>query len=137
MARRHKKVIWTKQGYSTLDDAVGYVGQDSLTAAQDLLESALDTAESLSIFSERGRIVPELQQPNVRELLVQRYRLIYMLLGCREIACACLLGKLIHALPVRVRKLPAKQGTRFIGRQRMTIGTNNAVPNACSKGPTC
>ena len=74
MARRHKKVIWTKQGYSTLDEAVGYVGQDSLTAAQDLLESALDTAESLSIFSERGRIVPELQQPNVRELLVQRYR---------------------------------------------------------------
>ena len=77
MARRHKKVIWTKQGYSTLDQAVGYAGQDSLTAAQDLLESALDTAESLSIFSERGRIVPELQQPNVRELLVQRYRLIY------------------------------------------------------------
>ncbi len=60
MARRHKKVIWTKQGYSTLDEAVGYVGQDSLTAAQDLLESALDTAESLSIFSERGRIVTEL-----------------------------------------------------------------------------
>src|SRR5436190_17190583 len=66
------------------------------------------------------------------EILIQ-----FMLLGCREIACACLLGKLIHAVPVRVRKLPAKQGTRFIGRQRMTIGTNNAVPNACSKGPTC
>jgi len=83
MARRHKKVIWTKQGYSTLDEAVGYVGQDSLTAAQDLLESALDTAESLSIFSERGRIVPELQQPNVRELLVQRYRLIYEVFDTR------------------------------------------------------
>src|SRR5437867_2865775 len=77
MARRHKKIIWTKQGYSTLDEAVGYAAQDSLTAAQLLLESALDTAESLSVFSERGRIVPELEQPNVRELLVQRYRLIY------------------------------------------------------------
>ena len=77
MARRHKKVIWTKQGCSTLDEAIGYVAQDSLTAAQHLLESALDSAESLSVFSERGRVVPELQQPNVRELLVQRYRLIY------------------------------------------------------------
>ena len=77
MARRHRKVIWTKQGYSTLDEAVGYVAKDSLTAAQHLLESALDSAESLSAFSERGRIVPELQQPNVRELLVERYRLIY------------------------------------------------------------
>ena len=71
MARRHKKVIWTKQGYSTLDGAVTYVAEDSLTAAQQLLEIALDTAESLSVFDERGRIVPELQQPNVRELLVQ------------------------------------------------------------------
>src|SRR2546427_7434270 len=62
MARRHKKVIWTKQGYSTLDEAVGYIAQDSLTAAQHLLESALDTAESLSLFSERGRVVPALQK---------------------------------------------------------------------------
>jgi len=77
MARRHKKVVWTKQGYSTLDEAVDYVAQDSLTAAQQLLQSALDSAESLSMFGERGRIVPELQQPNVRELLIQRYRLIY------------------------------------------------------------
>ena len=77
MAGRRKKVIWTKQGYSTLDEAVAYVAQDSLTAAQQLLESALDTAESLAVFDERGRIVPELQQTSVRELFVQRYRLIY------------------------------------------------------------
>ena len=76
MARRHKKVIWTKQGYSTLD-AAAYVAENSLTGAQQLLEIALDTAESLSVFDERGRVVPELQQPNIRELLVQRYRLIY------------------------------------------------------------
>src|SRR5213594_3127188 len=42
-----------------------------------VIGSALDSAESLSMFGERGRIVPELQQPNVRELLIQRYRLIY------------------------------------------------------------
>jgi plasmid stabilization system protein ParE len=60
MARRHKKVIWTKQGYSTLDEALTYIAQDSLTAAQQLLENALDSAESLSVFDERGRIVPEL-----------------------------------------------------------------------------
>jgi toxin ParE1/3/4 len=77
MAGRRKKVIWTKQGYSTLDEAVAYVAQDSLTAAQQLLESALDMASSLTVFDERGRIVPELEQPSVRELLIQRYRLIY------------------------------------------------------------
>ena len=77
MARRRKKVTWTKQGYRTLDEAVAFVAQDSLTAARQLLENALDTAESLAAFAERGPIVPELQQSPVRELFVQRYRLIY------------------------------------------------------------
>jgi len=60
-----------------LDDAVSYVAQDSHPAAQRLLIKALDAAASLDAFGERGRIVPELNQPNVRQLLVQRYRLFY------------------------------------------------------------
>ena len=77
MARRHREVIWTTQGQVTLDEAVAYLAQDSLTAAQRLLESALESASSLSVMSERGRIVPELENPAIRELLVQRYRLLY------------------------------------------------------------
>jgi toxin ParE1/3/4 len=60
-----------------LDDAVSYVAQDSHPAAQRLLIQALEAASSLDVFGERGRTVPELNQPNVRQLLVQRYRLLY------------------------------------------------------------
>jgi len=60
-----------------LDDAITYVAQDSPPAAERLLIQALDTASSLDAFSERGRVVPEFNQPNVREVLVQRYRLLY------------------------------------------------------------
>jgi plasmid stabilization system protein ParE len=60
-----------------LDDAVSYVAQDSHLAAERLLIRALEAASSLDVFSERGRIVPELNQPDVRQLLVQRYRLVY------------------------------------------------------------
>jgi plasmid stabilization system protein ParE len=60
-----------------LDEAVGYVAQDSRAAAERLLIEALDAASSLDVFSERGRIVPEVNQPNVRQLLVQPYRLLY------------------------------------------------------------
>jgi hypothetical protein len=60
-----------------LDAAVVYVAQDSRSAAERLLVQALDTAASLDTLSERGRIVPEFNQPAVRELFVQRYRLIY------------------------------------------------------------
>ncbi len=60
-----------------LDDAITYVAQDSPPAAERLLIQALDAASSLDAFSERGRVVPEFNQPNVREVFVQRYRLLY------------------------------------------------------------
>lgn len=60
-----------------LDDVVSYIAQDSRPAAERLLIQALEAASSLDVFSERGRLVPELDQPNVRQLLVHRYRLIY------------------------------------------------------------
>ena len=60
-----------------LDAAVAYVAQDSRPAAHRLLVQALDTAASLDALSERGRVVPEFNQPIVRELFVHRYRLIY------------------------------------------------------------
>ena len=60
-----------------LDDAVAYLAQDSRPAAERLVIDALETASSLDAFSERGRVVPEWNQANVRELFVQRYRLLY------------------------------------------------------------
>ncbi|MBI3697419.1 MAG: type II toxin-antitoxin system RelE/ParE family toxin [Acidobacteria bacterium] len=60
-----------------LDEAVGYIAQDSLAAAHRLLIQALDAAASLATLGERGRRAPELEDPNTRELFVQRYRLIY------------------------------------------------------------
>lgn len=60
-----------------LDEAVAYVARDSRPAAERLLTDALEAASSLDTFGERGRVVPELNHSNVRELLVQRYRLLY------------------------------------------------------------
>ena len=60
-----------------LDDAVTYIVRDSLPAAERLLIQALEAASSLDAFSERGRVVPEFAMPTVRELFVQRYRLLY------------------------------------------------------------
>ncbi len=60
-----------------LDDAVAYIARDSPPAAERLLVLALDAASSLDSLSGRGRIVPEFDQPSVRELFVQRYRLLY------------------------------------------------------------
>lgn len=77
MATRRREVIWSWRARDGLDEAVAYIAKDSPERAIDFLERALNTAESLEQFTERGRIVPELADPAVRELIVFRYRLVY------------------------------------------------------------
>ena len=47
----------------------------------------------------------------------------FTLLRERKLACACLPGKLIHALAIGFRKLPTKQDARRSGRQRVIVGS--------------
>ena len=101
MAARQRSVVWTDQAQRMLDAVVGYVAQDSRPAAQRLLIQALDTAASLDTLSERGRVVPEFSQPAVRELFVQRYRLIY------------------EVTPVEVQILAFVHGARDLTRLRL------------------
>ena len=42
-----------------------------------VLEVVLAAAESLSVFSERGRVVPEIGSRSVREIFVYRFRVMY------------------------------------------------------------
>jgi len=76
MAAR-RRVAWTEQARRSLDDILSYIARDSPDSAARFLARALHTASTLDVSSERGRIVPELEDPRVRELFVHRYRLIY------------------------------------------------------------
>jgi toxin ParE1/3/4 len=57
-----------------------------------VLEAALDTAASLSMLSERGRVVPEVGEPTLREVFVFDYRLIYRVHSDRVVIQAFLHG---------------------------------------------
>ena len=77
MAERQREVIWTPGARTDLDEIVAYIARDSLPFALAFLEEAFETAETLTTLSERGRVVPELNDPIVRELFIKRYRLLY------------------------------------------------------------
>ncbi len=67
MAAR-RRVVWAPRAQAALDEAVAFVAQDSASGALRVLEQALAAAESLATLGERGRVVPELNQPNTREI---------------------------------------------------------------------
>lgn len=77
MAARVREVVWTESARDALDEITTYIAQDSREAAVRVLTAALESAASLSSLSGRGRMVPELANPVIREIFVFRYRLMY------------------------------------------------------------
>ena len=59
-----------------MEAAAEYIAQDSPRYASALVREARDAARSLRVFANRGRIVPEINDEEIRELFVCRYRLI-------------------------------------------------------------
>ena len=66
---------------------------DSSFYAATFVREVLDASRSLNEFSERGRIVPELGNPNIRELFVREYRLIYSIEESRVVILGLIHGK--------------------------------------------
>jgi len=92
MAARTCPVVWAQSARAALDEVLAYVAQDSQRAALQILDRALEAADSLATLSERGRVVPELGDPAIREVFVHRYRLLYRIERERIVVVAFLHG---------------------------------------------
>jgi len=74
MARR---VRWTPSALTDLEEIAGYIARDSRYYAAAFVRNVKMFSRSLEIFAERARIVPELGEENIRELLFGDYRIIF------------------------------------------------------------
>ena len=72
-----RKIIWTSSALNDLKEIAHYILKDSVNYAAAFVREIKKAARSLSTLSERGPVVPETEDPNVRELFVRSYRLIY------------------------------------------------------------
>jgi len=77
VASRHRTVVWAESAQAALDEVVSYIAHDSRDQAIKVLIRALEAAASLETLADRGRLVPELREPDLREIFVFRYRLMY------------------------------------------------------------
>jgi plasmid stabilization system protein ParE len=77
MDPRRRQVTWTDNAISGLDANISFVAQESSDNASRLLDRILDAADSLRFLAERGPVVAEYDDPDVRQLLVDSFRLLY------------------------------------------------------------
>jgi toxin ParE1/3/4 len=72
-------IIWTITAYKDLQNIVEYISQDSMYYALAFYDDVMDKAQTLNDFPHRGRVVPEMDDPEMREIFIHRYRLIYQI----------------------------------------------------------
>ena len=72
-----RKVMWTGSAWRDLEEVADYIAKDSTHYAAAFVREARDAARTLARLAERGRAVPEFNDPSIRELFVRSYRLIY------------------------------------------------------------
>ncbi|MCK4427914.1 MAG: type II toxin-antitoxin system RelE/ParE family toxin [candidate division Zixibacteria bacterium] len=88
-----QKVIWSYEATADLEALAEYIARDSAFYAAAFVQEIIDASRSLNMFSERGRIVPELGNPNIRELFIREYRLIYAIEKTRVVILGLIHGK--------------------------------------------
>ena len=81
------ELIWSPQALRDLEGLRAYIALDSPRYADLTVGRVVAAVERLKTFPESGRIVPERNAPDIREVIVGRYRVVYRLkAGVVEIA---------------------------------------------------
>lgn len=72
-----EKIKWTEKASSNLQAIHDYIARDSETYAVRFIKSLIKATAKLGIMPRCGRIVPELEGYDFREVIYQNYRIVY------------------------------------------------------------
>lgn len=79
------RLNWTEQSINDLLNIAEYISRDSVKYAGFQIRRIREKAQLLKKQPELGRIVPEIQDEKIRELLLGNYRVIYHLVNDNQI----------------------------------------------------
>ena len=73
------QVKWTEPALEDMEGIQDYIAKDSSFYARQFIERIFEVAKNLENFPDLGRQVPEAEErEDVRELIFQGYRIIYL-----------------------------------------------------------
>ena len=70
-------VRWTNEALENLWEIETFIGRDSPKKAESFVNYLIKKGESISLNPHIGRMVPEISNPEIRELIVKKYRIVY------------------------------------------------------------
>jgi plasmid stabilization system protein ParE len=75
------EIRWTEQAVADLTAITEFIAQDSHEYACLVASDILDAVDRIADFPKSGRVVPEVQDPAIREVILGNYRIAYRLRG--------------------------------------------------------
>src|SRR6266568_3148426 len=76
------RLAWSREAGENLVEIEDFIARDSLERAIRFIDDLIDHAEVILADNPRsGRVVPEIGNPDMRELIYRGYRIVYRLKG--------------------------------------------------------
>lgn len=75
------RLRWTLRAVSDLEEIEGYIAADDPKAAARWVSKLMEHAKKAAWTPHAGRVVPELNRVEIRELLLRAYRIVYRIAG--------------------------------------------------------
>jgi addiction module RelE/StbE family toxin len=79
------RIKWTLQAKDDLKNIADYISKDSAVYARRLVIKIRKRTEILKTQIRIGKIVPEIEDPDIRELIEGNYRIIYKIISKNRI----------------------------------------------------
>ncbi|EDM25994.1 hypothetical protein LNTAR_19392 [Lentisphaera araneosa HTCC2155] len=71
------EIRWSTQASEDVEAIAEFIARDSEFYAKIFVTELFNTVERLETFPESGRMIPEFEVPNIREIILGNYRIIY------------------------------------------------------------
>ena len=96
------RVKWTDFALENLNDIGNYIKKDSMKYAKIVVKNLFTSTNLLKRHPRLGRMVPEFNNPNIRELIRGSYRVIYRIVDEKQIDVVTVhhSARLLKYLPV-------------------------------------
>lgn len=79
------KIIWSRQARDDLHDIVTFIAAKNRPVAESFGFRLMAKVDLLAQFPQIGRVVPEKQDENIREIILRPYRIIYRVLAENQV----------------------------------------------------
>jgi toxin ParE1/3/4 len=71
------RIVWSDQSLEDIEEIRRYIQRDSQVYAEMFVDRILESAERLLDHPLSGRVVPEFEDPTLREVILGSYRIVH------------------------------------------------------------